>query len=87
MDTVVQHFITIVGIEHVQIDYLQAIFLSHLLLDGDNLVGDDLVVDVPRRLEGRNGRTQINLRFRGSSNGILLGLLGFLADGLSQIGA
>ena len=57
MDTVVKHLVAILSIECVQVDNLQAIFLSHLLLNGDNLAGDDSITDVPRRFEGRNGRT------------------------------
>ena len=62
MDAVGKHLIAIVGEKGVQVDDLQAVLVGHLLLNGDDAVHDDRVVDVPRRLEGRNGGAEEDLR-------------------------
>ena len=61
MYAVFLHLVSIVGKKSVEVNQLEAILLSHFLLDGDNLVGDDGIADVPRRLEGWNGRAEVNL--------------------------
>ena len=74
MDAVVDHLVAIVSVERMQIDDLQAILRCNLLLDRDDAVDDDRVVDVPRRLEGRDGRAEVDLRSGGSALACLGGL-------------
>ena len=47
MDAVVEHLVTVLGVERVEVYHLQAILLGHLLLNGDDAVHDDGVVDLP----------------------------------------
>ena len=62
MDAVVEHLVTIVSEEGMQVDDLKAVLLGNLLLNGNDAIDDHAVVDVPRRLEGGNRRTEQYLR-------------------------
>ena len=66
MDAVRLHLVAVVSEEGMEVDDFQAVFLGYLLLNGDDVVDNDGVVDVPRRLEGRNRRAKEDLRCDGS---------------------
>ena len=62
MDTIVKHFITIIGIKRVKVYHFETILLGNLLLDGNNTVNYNRIVDIPCRLESGNRSTEKNLR-------------------------
>ena len=47
MDAIVEHLVTVVGVERMEVNQLQSLLFGHLLLDGDDAVHDDGVVDFP----------------------------------------
>ena len=67
MDAVGQYLVFVTREEDVQVDDLQTVLLGDLLQDGDDAARDDRVADVPRRLEGGDGRAEVYLRLGGGS--------------------